>query len=101
MFGTILLAVDGWSYSRRAAEFARRLAASGDKVAVLHVTEIMPIHGGTTVDLDLDREGLAAARRFGGELEQAGVPTKVELIRAFAGHVARIIVDAARDHQAA
>jgi nucleotide-binding universal stress UspA family protein len=87
MFGTILLAVDGSSYSRRATEFARRLAAGGDKVVVLHVTEIMPIHGGTTVDLDLDREGLAAARRFGGELEQAGVPTKVELIRAFAGHV--------------
>jgi nucleotide-binding universal stress UspA family protein len=52
------------------------------------------------VELDLDREGLAAARRVGRELEQAGVPTKVELVRAFAGHVAKIIVEVARDHGA-
>jgi nucleotide-binding universal stress UspA family protein len=52
------------------------------------------------VELDLDREGMEAARRFGSELEQAGVPTKLELVRAFAGHVAKIIVDAARDHGA-
>jgi nucleotide-binding universal stress UspA family protein len=101
MFGTILLAIDGSPYAQRAAKLVRRLAAGGDdKVVVLHVTEIMPIHGGTAVELDLDRQGLAAARRLGRELEQAGVPTKVELVRAFAGHVAKIIVEAARDHQA-
>jgi nucleotide-binding universal stress UspA family protein len=101
MFGTILLAVDGSPDAQRAAELVRRLAAAGgDDVVVLHVTEVMPIHGGTSVELDLDREGLAAARRVGRELEQAGVPAKVELVRAFAGHVAKIIVDAARDHQA-
>jgi hypothetical protein len=43
-------------------------AGGDDKVVVLHVTEIMPIHGGTSVELDLDREGLAAARRLGREL---------------------------------
>jgi nucleotide-binding universal stress UspA family protein len=100
MFGTILLAVDGSAYAQRAAELVRRLAEGGDDVVVLHVTEIMPIHGGTAVELDLDREGMEAARRFGRELEQAGVPTKVELVRAFAGHVAKIIVESARDHQA-
>jgi nucleotide-binding universal stress UspA family protein len=100
MFGTILLAVDGSPYSQRAAELVRRLAAGGDKVVVLHVTEIMPIHGGTAVELDLDREGMEAARRLGGELEQAGVPAKLELVRAFAGHVAKMIVEVARDHQA-
>jgi nucleotide-binding universal stress UspA family protein len=100
MFGTILVALDGSPYSQRAAELVRRLADGGDDVVVVHVTEIMPIHGGTTVELDLDREGLAAARRFGRELEQAGVPTKVELVRAFAGHVAKIIVELARDHGA-
>jgi nucleotide-binding universal stress UspA family protein len=101
MFGTILLAVDGSPYAQRAAELARRLAAGGgDDVVVLHVTESMPIHGGTTVELDLDREGLEAARRLGRELEQAGVPTKVELVRGFAGHVAKLIVEAARDHGA-
>ena len=52
------------------------------------------------MELDLDREGVEAARRFGRELEQAGVPVKVELVRAFAGHVAKIIVEAAREHGA-
>jgi hypothetical protein len=28
------------------------------------------------------------------------MPTKLELVRAFAGHVARIILEATRDHQA-
>jgi nucleotide-binding universal stress UspA family protein len=100
MFGTILLAVDGSPYAQRAAELVRRLAEGGDDVVVLHVTEIMPIHGGTAVELDLDREDMEAARRFGRELEQAGVPVKVELVRTFAGHVAKIIVEAAREHGA-
>jgi hypothetical protein len=46
MFGTILLAVDGSPYAERAAELTQRLTADGDEVVVLHVTEIMPIHGG-------------------------------------------------------
>jgi nucleotide-binding universal stress UspA family protein len=100
MFGTILLAIDGSPYAQRAAELVRRLAAGGDDVIVLNITEIMPVRGGTAVELDLDRQGVEAARRFGRELEQAGVPVKVELVRAFAGHVAKIIVEVARDHQA-
>ncbi|HEY6707678.1 MAG TPA: universal stress protein [Actinomycetota bacterium] len=100
MFGTILLAVDGSRYAQHAAEFVRRLADGGDDVVVLNVTEIMPVHGGTTVDLDLDREGVEAARRVGRELEQAGVPVKVELVRAFVGHVAKVIVETAREHEA-
>jgi hypothetical protein len=47
------------------------------------------------VELGLVREGMEAARGFGRELEQAGVPTKLELVRAFAGHVAKTIVEAA------
>jgi nucleotide-binding universal stress UspA family protein len=101
MFGTILLAVDGSPYAQRAAKLVRRLGDDGgDDVIVLNVTEIMPVRGGTAVELDLDREGVEAARRFGRELEQAGVPTKVELVRAFAGHVAKLIVEAAREHGA-
>jgi nucleotide-binding universal stress UspA family protein len=98
MFGTILLAVDGSPYSQRAAELVRRLAAGGDDVVVLHVTEVMPMHGG--INIDWDREGLAAARRLGRELEQAGVPHKVELVRGFVGHVAKVIVETARDYVA-
>jgi hypothetical protein len=63
MFETILLAVDGSPYAQRAAELVRRLAAGGDDVIVLHVTEIMPMHRG--INVDWDREGLEAARRFG------------------------------------
>jgi nucleotide-binding universal stress UspA family protein len=99
MFGTILLAVDGSLYAQRAAELVRRLAAGGDDVIVLNLTENMPVYGGKR-DLDLDPEGMAAAHRFGQELEQAGVPTKVELVRAFVGDVARTIVEVARDHGA-
>jgi nucleotide-binding universal stress UspA family protein len=96
----VALAVDGSRYAQRAAEIVRRLADGGDDVVVPNVTEIMPVYGGTTADLDLDRAGVEAARRFGSELEQAGVPVKVELVRAFVGHVAKLIVDAAREHGA-
>jgi nucleotide-binding universal stress UspA family protein len=98
MFGTILLALDGSPYAQRAAELVRRLADGGGDVVVLHVTEIMPMHGG--INLDWDREGLEAARGLGRELEQGGVPHKVELVRGFVGQVAKIIVEAARDHGA-
>jgi hypothetical protein len=40
------------------------------------------------------------AGRHGKQLELAGVPTKVELIRTLSGHVARLIVVTARDHEA-
>jgi nucleotide-binding universal stress UspA family protein len=98
MFGTILLALDGSPYAQRAAELVRRLADGGDDVIVLHVTEIMPIHGGINVDWEF--EGLEAARRLGRELERAGVPHKVELVRAFVGDGAKVILEAARDHGA-
>ena len=93
MFGTMLLAVDGSPHAERAAELVRRLAADGgDEVVVLHVTEVMPMRGGVDVDLDHDREAVEAARRYGRELELAGVPVKVELVRVLAGRVARNIV---------
>ncbi len=101
MFGSILLAVDGSPYAERAAELARRLASDGgDKVVVLHVTEILPVRGGQAVELDQDRKGIQAAERYGKQLELAGEPVKVELQRAFPGEVAGRIVDAAREHQA-
>ncbi len=100
MFGTILLAVDGSPYAERAAELVRGLAGDGDEVVVLHVTEVMPIRGGPAVELDLDHKGSHAASRYGKQLELAGVPVKVELVRAFPGQVARIIVKAAGEHQA-
>ncbi|HET7516498.1 MAG TPA: universal stress protein [Actinomycetes bacterium] len=101
MFGTMLLAVDGSPHAERAAELVRRLAAdSGDEVVVLNVTEIMPVRGGVDVELDQDREAMEAADRYARELELGGVPVKVELVRALAGRVARIIVESARAHEA-
>jgi nucleotide-binding universal stress UspA family protein len=101
MFGTILLAVDGSPHAELAAKLTQRLASEGgDEVVVLHVTEVMPMRGGTSAELDGGREGSEAASRYGKQLEQAGIPTKVELDRAMAGHVARVIVEAAREYQA-
>jgi nucleotide-binding universal stress UspA family protein len=97
----MLLAVDGSPHAERAAELTRRLAGeSGDSVVVLHVTEVMPIRGGVDVDLNQDREATEAADHHGRELELAGVPVKVELVRALAGRVARSIVESARAHEA-
>jgi hypothetical protein len=53
------------------------------------------------VELDQDRDGVEAVGRYGRQLELAGVPTKVELIRTLLGHVARLIVATARDHEGA
>jgi nucleotide-binding universal stress UspA family protein len=101
MLETILLAVDGSRQPERAAELVRQLAKDGgNKVVVLHVIEVMPMRGGVTVELDQDLDGVEAAGRHGEQLELAGVPTKVELIRTLAGQVARLIVAAARYHEA-
>jgi nucleotide-binding universal stress UspA family protein len=101
MFGTMLLAVDGSAHAERAAELVRRLAgANGDEVVVMHVVEVMPMRGGLDKELDHDREGVESAGRYGRELEREGVPVKVELVRALAGRVAKLIVESAREHQA-
>jgi nucleotide-binding universal stress UspA family protein len=82
MFGTNLLAVDGSPHADRAAELVRRLAGDGgDEVVLLHITEVMPMRGGVSVELHQDRDGMAAAKRQGSELERAGVPVKVDLVR--------------------
>ena len=95
------MAVDGSQHADRAAALERRLAGdSGDEVVVLHVTEVMPMRGGVAMELNQDREGVAAAKRHGQELEQAGVPVKVDLIRTLAGRVAPIIVETAEAYRA-
>src|SRR4029453_15325512 len=92
MFETMLLAVDGSPHAQRAAELVRQLAKDGgNKVVVPHVIKVMPMRGGVTEELDQDRDGVEAAGRYGKQLELAGVPTKVELIRTLSEHVARLI----------
>jgi nucleotide-binding universal stress UspA family protein len=101
MFGTILLAVDGSAHADRAAELAGKLATSGgDEVIVVHVTEIMVGRAAGPVELDGDREAIERAQQHARELEAAGLPARVELARAPAGHVAKVVVDAAEKYGA-
>jgi nucleotide-binding universal stress UspA family protein len=60
----------------------------------------MAMRGGVSVELYQDRDGMAADKRHGSELERAGMPVKAELVRTLAGRVAPIIVEAARECQA-
>ena len=91
-----LLAIDGSPSARRAAELVRRLVDGGAVVVVLHLTEIMPIHGAPpwTWTAKVGRSSLWPGTGPRREADQ------LELVRAFAGHVARIILEATRDHQA-
>jgi nucleotide-binding universal stress UspA family protein len=101
MFGTILLAVDGSAHADRAAELARKLAtAAGDEVIVVHVTEIMVGRAAGPVELDGDRHAIERAQQHTQELQAAGVSARVELAHATAGHVAKVVVDAAEKHGA-
>ena len=101
MFVTILLAVDGSSHADRAAELARTVATTGgDEVVVVHVTEIMVGRAGGPVELDGDQEAIERAKQHTRELEAAGVSARVELIRAPAGHVAKVAIDAAEKYGA-
>ena len=82
MFGTILLAVDGSTYSEKAVELAKRLAtATNDEVVVTHVTELLPARFQTFpgVDSQLDQEAVEFTRTYVAELEEAGVKARTEL----------------------
>ena len=101
MFGTILLAVDGSAHADRAAELARTISTGGgDQVVVVHVTEIMAGRYSGTVEIDEDQAAISRAKQHAEELQAAGVKTRVEQHRAVAGHVAKIIVEAAHQHDA-
>ncbi len=101
MFGTILLAVDGSIHADRAAELARTVAATGgDEVLVVHVVEMLVGRAHGPVELDGDSEAIERASQHVKELEAAGVTARVELIRAPAGHVAKVIAEAAEQYGA-
>jgi len=101
MFGTILLAVDGSIHADRAAELARTVAATGgDEVLVVHVVEMLVGRAHGPVELDGDSEAIERASQHVKELEAAGVTARVELIRAPAGHVVKVIAEAAEQYGA-
>ena len=100
MFGTILLAVDGSTYSEKAVELAKRLATTtNDEVVVTHVTELLPARFQTFpgVDSELDQEAVEFTKAYLAELEGAGVKARAELRSSQYGGIARILTDVAED----
>jgi nucleotide-binding universal stress UspA family protein len=100
MFGTILLAVDGSTYSEKAVELAKRLAtATNDEVVVTHVTELLPARFQTFpgVDSQLDQEAVEFTKTYVAELEEAGVKARTELRSSQYGGIARILTGLADD----
>ena len=101
MFRTILLAVDGSTYSEKAVELTRRMAAAlgDDEVVVVHVTELLParfqVYPG--LDQEHDREAIELADRYVADLAEAGIKARVELRSAQYGGVARILTNLAED----
>jgi nucleotide-binding universal stress UspA family protein len=98
MFGTVLLAVDGSKHAEKAVDLATKLAqVDGDKVVVLHVTEVMPtrFQVPSAVEYALDEETIQLARRYAEALEAAGVKARTEFRHIHSGHVARVICDTA------
>ena len=93
MFGTILLAVDGSTYSEKAVELAKRLATTNDEVVVTHVTELLPARFQTFpgVDSELDQEAVEFTKAYVAELEEAGVKGRAELSSSQYGGIARIL----------
>jgi len=100
MFGTILLAVDGSTFSEKAVELAKRLAvATDDEVVVTHVTELLPARFQTFpgIDSELDQEAVEFTKAYVGELEEAGAKARAELRSSQYGGIARILSNLAED----
>lgn len=100
MFGTILLAVDGSTYSEKAVELAKHLAMVGnEEVVVAHVTELLPARFQTYPGLDYehDQETIELAKGYVADLEEAGIKARAELRSAQYGGIARILTNMAED----
>jgi nucleotide-binding universal stress UspA family protein len=99
MITQILLAVDGSPASRRAAAAVRELAAQGISVRVLHVEEQMVTRDGL-VSSHVEPIGKEVVDDIVKEFEGAGIDCSLEIREDLYPHVARAIVQAARDYGA-
>jgi nucleotide-binding universal stress UspA family protein len=100
MFGTILLAVDGSTYSEKAVELAKHLATVGnEEVVVTHVTELLParFQAYPGLDSEHDQEVIDLAKGYVAELEEAGIKARAELRSVQYGGIARILTNVAED----
>jgi nucleotide-binding universal stress UspA family protein len=99
--GTILVGVDAAHYGPEATELARELGqATGDKIVVMHVHEIaVGRFGRLKVDC-LDGEGEQLVSDITTGLIQSGAEAEAEIREAVVGHVAKVILQAADEHDA-
>ena len=104
MFDTILVAVDGSKPAEKAVELAARIAkADGDEIVVVHVTERLPardVQPPPEGHLEEDRGAIQLAEKYAKELEAAGLRASVDLRHTMYGSAARLILDAANEHEA-
>lgn len=99
MFGRILLAVDGSPQSDVAAQLAAKLAAAaGDQVFVTHVIELLPTKIGPT-EAEPREDAQQLVERYAKQLADAGVNASTDIARALSGHVGKMLVNAADEHQ--
>ena len=106
MSKNILLAVDAASHDPaqhivNAAKMTRELARdSGDHVIVLHVHEFaVGRFGRIRVDCG-DGEGEEVVEKTVSDLREAGISTEGEISEANTGHIAAVILAAAKRHDA-
>jgi nucleotide-binding universal stress UspA family protein len=103
MFGTIVLAVDGSSYSEKAVELAKHLATVGsEEVVVTHVTELLParFQAYPGLDYEADQEAIELTKGYVAEMEEAGIKARAELRSAQYGGIARVLTNVAEDENA-
>jgi nucleotide-binding universal stress UspA family protein len=97
MFSKLLLAVDGSEQSARAIETAADLAgAMGSQVLVFDVHELISVSGGAH-DFDVAEEDARLAGEAAKALQDKGVKVTSTGGRAFYGHTAQHIVNAASE----
>ena len=103
MFGTIVLAVDGSTYSEKAVELAKHLATVGsEEVVVTHVTELLPARFQTYpgLDYEADLPTIELAKQYVADMEEAGIKARAELRTAQYGGIARVLTSVAEDENA-
>lgn len=94
MFEKIVLAVDGSEPAGRALEAAANLAGcSGGEIVVVHVVERVAGGRGGPFEVEAPEEGRSILDEAVRTLKERGVNVRGEVRHAFAGRVAKEILD--------
>jgi len=102
MAKNILLAVDALHYAPEATELARELCTGPqDRIYVLHVHEFAVGRFGRLLVDCPDGEAERLITTIRGSLEEAGLDVSAEIRETHVGYIARTILEAADQHDAA